>query len=378
MDYYKVLEVDKKASADEIKKSYRTLAMKYHPDKNPGNKEAEEKFKEISSAYEVLGDAKKRGEYDTRATFNSRMHGNPFAGGANPFANAFGGANPFGGSVNFDISEMFGQNQNQNMIQDIALPVNIDVYTMAFGKKREFNISVDVACSSCLGTGKAANARISVCTRCGGHGKTRSQNGFFSTISICQNCGGSGEVFDKCTKCNGRKVTATSKNILVEIPPGIKHGMSMILRGQGNSCASLNAYGNIIVHINAENHAFFNVRDEDIYTVVPVTFKQAILGDTVSTPSLYGSVSLTVPKETKSGSVFKLPGLGLPISPKSTTKGDMFVTVFIDIPKGISDELLESIKRLPDAGAIYEDVSKYNSISSVIDKELENFKDVKK
>jgi molecular chaperone DnaJ len=346
--------------------------MKYHPDKNPGNKEAEEKFKEISSAYEVLGDAQKRSEYDTRSTFNSGMSGNKFGGMPfNPFAGT-----PFEGSVNFDMSGLFGQ--NQNTIRDITLPVNIDVYTMAFGKKREFNISVDVSCPSCIGTGKAANAKVHVCTRCGGHGKTRVQNGPFSTISMCQSCGGSGEIFDKCSKCNGRKVTPTNKTILVDIPPGIKHGMSMILKGQGNSCASLNAHGNIVVCVNAENHPFFNVRNEDIYTVVPITFKQAITGDVVSTPSLYGSVSLTVPKETKSGSVFKLPGLGLPISPKSTTKGDMFVTVFIDIPKGISDELLESIKRLPDTGAVYEDVSKYNSISSIIDKELESFKDVKK
>lgn len=360
MTYYQVLEIDKKASEEEIKKAYRQMAMKWHPDKNPGDKEAEERFKEISAAYEILGDPTKKKEYDYRLAFGNGINGENLNGLGGVFGAFYGIKNPF-----------YGQQESP---RNIDVQMYVDIYTVAHGKKRDFAVNIEESCSTCLGSGKSANSKPRICLRCGGTGQISRANGFMITNSKCTECNGDGEKYEKCPTCNGKKVKQKEKRFSIDIPCGIRSGMMMTLKGQGNYCSSLNSKNDINVHIKIQPNNFFEVKNEDVYISMPVTFKQAILGDSMYISSLYGNVLFSIPPETKNGAIFKLDGLGLPIAPKSSIKGNMYVRVFVDIPKGVSESIKEIIKNIPEDGLKYENVELYNKINSSVNKELEEFK----
>lgn len=354
-DYYEILGVNKGANADEIKKSFRKLAMQYHPDRNPNDKEAEAKFKEINEAYEVLKDEQKRAAYD-------RFGHQAFSGGQ-------GGGNPFGGGFNFDFggaggfadifSEVFsefvggGRGRRQSYAQrgqDVRYNLSISLEEAFSGLEKEISIPSTETCEECHGHGTKDGKEAPVCANCGGSGKIRIQQGFFVVEQTCPHCKGSGRVVkDACSKCKGKGFINKQKNIKVKIPAGIEDETRMRIAGGGEAGIRGGESGDLYVFVSVKPHKLYEREGANLYTRIPISMCCAALGGTIEIPSIDGSkIELKIDAGAQSDQVVKIKNRGMPII-RSDRKGDLFVKLRVETPVNLSakqKELLEEFRAI--------------------------------
>lgn len=343
-DYYEVLGVAKTATDAELKSAYRKLAKKYHPDFNKDNKEAEEKFKEVNEAYEVLSNAEKRQKYDQFG--HAGVDPNFGAGGG-----GFGG---FGGFEDFDIGDIFGSffggggggfgggSRRNAPTRGESLRVNLilSFEEAAFGCKKEINVTRTERCSSCGGSGAEKGTSAETCQTCHGSGTVRTTRrtplGMVSSSGVCPTCGGSGKIIKTpCKKCGGTGKERAAKTFSINIPAGIDDGQTVPLRGEGNAGTNGGPNGDILVTVSVRPHHILTRDGTSIMCDVPITFTQAVLGAEIEVPTLDGKVKYTVPEGTQTGTVFRLRGKGVPVL-NTTRRGDQFVRVNIEVPKNLS------------------------------------------
>lgn len=355
-DYYEVLGLAKGADENEIKKAYRQLAKKYHPDMNPGDKEAEQRFKEVNEAYAVLSDPDKKAKYD--------QYG--FAGvdpNMGSGASGFGGFGGFGGfsdmGADIDLGDIFGsifgggttssRRRGPQRGDDIQLRLTLSFEEAAFGCKKEVMFSHVVSCTQCGGTGAAKGTQAETCTACGGKGQVRVQQrtpfGVMQSTHVCDACHGTGKIIkNPCNACRGSGVQRVSTQKTVTIPAGTYDGMMLAMRGQGNQGQNGGAPGDVILVISVRPHAIFQREDFDLYCEIPITFPEAALGAEIDVPTLEGSVKYRIPEGTQTGTTFTIKGKGIQqIGGKG--KGDLRFRVNVEVPRSLDKkqkELLQS------------------------------------
>lgn len=357
-DYYEVLGVEKTATDEELKKAYRKLAKKYHPDANPDNKEeAEAKFKELNEAYEVLSDKQKRSMYDQFGHNGPNGYANDFSGfsGFDGFSGGFNGA-----GVDFDLNDIFssffgggGRRTNRNgpvRGRDLKVHVEITFEEAAFGVSKEIVINRDEQCDTCKGTGSKPGTSAETCKVCGGRGTiTTMQNtilGSFQSSRTCDNCGGTGKVISSpCTECKGRGTVKKQRRIKVSIPAGIDNGQVISLNGEGEPGLRGGGPGNLYITVSVKKHAIFTRKGDSIFCDVHVTFPQAALGAIIDVPTLSGVEKFDLAEGTQTGSIFTLKGKGIK-NVNGRGIGDLYFTVIVDTPKRLNSEQRELIKKL--------------------------------
>jgi len=351
-DYYEVLGVQKDASKDDIKKAYRKLAIQYHPDKNPGNKEAEEKFKEATEAYEVLADDKKKQAYDQFGFEGVEGMGGP---SAHDFSQTFRGFEDifgdsgfsgifdtiFGGGGGGRRSGGGGPRQGANLRYDIEISFKDAV----FGTKVEIQYSKNDACPACKGSGAASGTGRKVCPTCKGTGQIRQSAGFFSMSSPCPSCGGQGEIIEKpCNECGGSGTQKKRQKIMVTIPPGIENGKRVVISRQGDTGPAGGPPGDLYVVIRIKPHDFFERQDEDLYCAIPISITQASLGAEIQVPTLDGkTIKVKIPAGIQNGKMIRIKNEGVPASGR---RGDLYLKLMVQIPSKLSKrgkELMEEL-----------------------------------
>ena len=356
-DYYEVLGVQKGASADEIKKAYRKLAVKYHPDKNPGNKEAEEKFKEAAEAYSVLSDADKRARYDQFGHSGVDGAGPDFSGGFGNlndilndlFGGGFGGFSGFGGGFGG-----FGGGQRQQRVQrgrDIRVRVKLTLEEIAHGVEKEISIEKSVPCPDCGGRGAKNSSDIKTCPACNGTGQVqRVVNSFLGqtvTYSTCQQCGGEGKIItNPCRTCNGSGLIRQRETIRVKIPAGVEAGMQLTIQGEGHAAKNNGINGDLLVVIEEQEHSDLKREGNNLFYTKVVSLADAILGAEVEIPYIDGTGRIKVEPGTQSGTVIKLRNRGLPTVNGYGGVGDLYVKIAVWIPKKLTKEEKEIIESL--------------------------------
>ena len=351
-DYYEVLGVSRGASEDEIKKAYKKMARKYHPDLNPGDKTAEEKFKEVNEAYEVLSDADKKARYDQYG--HAGVDPNFGAGG-------FGGG--FDGSFDFgDLGDIFGsffgggfgggRRTNPNAPQrgeSIRMSIAISFEEAAFGCEKAVTVERYETCDTCHGNGCAPGTSPEVCPDCHGTGtvqvRRQTSMGVFATSSPCPKCGGKGRIIHQpCKDCRGSGMVRKKKTIQASIPAGIDNGQTISIRGQGNAGKNGGPAGDLLITITVRPHELFRREGTSVLCEAPITFTQAVLGAELEIPTIDGKVKYTLPEGTQSGTTFRLKGKGIP-SINGRGRGDQYVTVYIETPKNLNKEQKEALKK---------------------------------
>ncbi|MDU4860008.1 MAG: molecular chaperone DnaJ [Terrisporobacter othiniensis] len=379
-DYYDVLGVGKSADATEIKKAYRKLAMKYHPDKNPGDKEAEEKFKEINEAYEVLSDETKRNNYDQFG--HEGVNGQGFGGAGGFGGQGFGGFDDIFGDI---FGDMFGggfgggrpRRRGPERGADIRQRINISFEEAAFGKKVQVKINRSEECDECHGSGAKPGTSKKTCPTCNGSGQVQSVQrtpfGNIASTRTCATCNGEGEVIDSpCSKCHGKGSIRKTKTIEVDIPAGIDEGQMIKLSGQGEFGTRGGPRGDLYIEVSVNVHQLFTREGYDVYLEMPITFAQATLGDEIQVPTLDGKVQYQVPEGTQTGTVFRLKGKGIP-KLRSNVRGDQYVKVTVEIPKKLNDKQKELVRQF--AKECGEEVhERQKSLSDKIDGFFKNLK----
>ena len=348
-DCYEVLGVPRDASEDQIKKAYRKSAMKYHPDRNPGDKDAEEKFKEATEAYEILSNPDLHQRYDQFGwdAFERGGGRNGFGGAGNidleeamrAFASAFGGGG-FGGGSFFE--SLFGSmggapHDRESRVRgsDLRYDLEIDFEEAAFGSRRELTLNIVEDCATCSGTGADENSKREKCSKCGGRGMVVSSNGFFQVRQPCPHCGGSGEsIRHPCRKCGGAGRVKTARKIGLSIPPGVDTGSRLRLAGKGEGGSRGGPDGDLFVVLHVRPHDLFSREGLDTHCEIPIPFHIAALGGEIQVPTLRGDVPLKIPAGTQPGKTFTLRGLGLP-DVRGGATGDHFVAVSIEVPDGL-------------------------------------------
>lgn len=351
-----MLEVQKGASDDEIKKAFRKQAKKYHPDLNPGNKEAEAKFKEVNEAYEVLSDKEKRARYDQYGFAGVDPNYGAGAGG-------YGGS-PFGQDIDLgDIFNSFfggfggGRTQrNQNVPRrgaDTEVSVTITFEEAAKGCKKEVSYQNVETCKDCNGTGAEAGTQLKSCPACGGSGQVTTQKrtpfGVVQTAQTCDRCSGKGKIIEKqCPKCSGKGRIRVNRSVTVTIPAGINQDQVLNVSGHGNSGFNGGPAGDLRVYINVKKHELFERKGDDVWCEIPITFAQAALGHEVTVPTLDGRVSYMVHEGTQPGDIFKLKGRGIPHL-NSRGRGDQYVKVIVEVPRNLTAEQKKLLKQFDEA-----------------------------
>jgi len=358
-DYYEMLGVSRGASDTDIKKGYRKLAKKYHPDVNPDNPEAEQKFKEVTEAYEILSDAQKRAKYDQfgHAAFEQG-----------------GGGGGAGGGFGFDMDDLFGgafgdlfgggggtRRRRNGPIQgaDIRQPVSLKFEEAAFGVEKEVTINSFDSCGTCHGSGAKSGTKPETCSRCNGTGQIKTvQNTLFGamqSVQTCDVCHGEGTTIkDKCNTCSGSGKVKSRKNISVTFPAGIDHGQTLRVSGKGDAGSKGGPNGDLLLAVYVEKHPIFERQDNDIYCKIPITFVQATLGTELSVPTLDGSVKLTIPEGTQTGSVFRLQNKGIPHIRNKKNRGVQYIEVYIEVPKGLKEKQKELLREFAEATGDYQ------------------------
>ena len=359
-DYYEVLGVERNADADTIKKAYRKAAIKYHPDKNPGDKEAEEKFKEAAEAYSVLSDADKKARYDQFGHAGVEGSGPDFSGGFGNlndilndlFGGAFGGG--FGGFSGFSGGFGGQRGQRQQRVyrgRDIRVRVKLTLEEIAKGVEKEISIEKNVPCSECGGKGAKNSSDIKTCPACQGSGQVqRVVNSFLGqtvTYSTCQQCGGEGKIISNpCRSCNGTGLVRKRETIKVKIPAGVEAGMQLTLQGEGHAAKNNGINGDLLVVIEEHEHANLKREGNNLYYTKVISVVDAMLGAEVSIPCLDGDYKIKVDAGTQSGEVVRLRGRGLPSVNGYGGTGDLYVKIAVWIPKKLSKEEKEIIESL--------------------------------
>jgi molecular chaperone DnaJ len=343
-DYYVVLGISREASDQELKSAYRKQALKYHPDRNPGDHAAEEKFKTASEAYQVLSDADKRAVYD--------RYGHAGLGGQ-----GFG-AGPFGGSV--DIGDIFGdlfgemfnvggnsqRGSRQRRGDDLRFDLTIDFEDAFFGIESEVKIRRLETCTTCQGRGSASGRGPTVCPQCQGRGQIRYQQGFFSVARACGSCGGAGSVItDPCQTCRGETRVAAELRLTVKVPPGVEDGTRIRYAGEGDAGKAGAARGDLYVVLAIRPHDFFERNGNDLHCVIPISFPQATLGAEFEMPGIDGAVQIKIPEGTQNGKELRIRGRGVPYL-NEKGHGDLIVKVLVQIPRKLSRAQRELVSKL--------------------------------
>jgi molecular chaperone DnaJ len=339
-DYYEVLGVERDASEKEIKKAYRRVAMKFHPDRNPDDKDSEEKFKEASEAYEILSDSQKRNAYDQYG--HDAVNGNAGHGaGAGNFSDIFGDVfgDIFGGGGG-------GRSRGPARGSDLRYNLDVDLEEAVKGTEVKIRIPTMVACKPCDGSGAKKGSSPVSCTTCGGIGQVRMQQGFFSVQQTCPNCRGKGKMIsDPCTSCYGQGRVEETKTLSVKVPAGVDTGDRIRLTGEGEAGPDGGPNGDLFVQINVREHKIFERDGKHLYCEVPISFTDAALGGELEVPTLSGRVKLKIPEETQTGKLFRLRGKGVaPVRGGST--GDLLCRVAVETPVNLTKSQKELLKQL--------------------------------
>lgn len=378
-DYYEILGLQKGASDEEIKKAFRKMALKYHPDRNPDNKEAEEKFKEVNEAYQVLSDPNKRSQYDQFGTtdFNggaggfggfdfSDFGGGGFGGFSDIFENIFGGGGGFSGRR---------RPNGPQRGADLEYTLRLKFDEAIFGVEKEISIDKNEKCEKCNGTGAKSGTSPVTCDKCGGSGQVKVQRntplGSFVSVGTCDKCGGQGTIIkEKCVHCGGKGTIRKRKKIKINIPAGVDTGNVLPIRGQGEPGKNGGPSGDLYVNIMVEPHPNFKREGINIYIDTHISFGKATLGAEIKVPTVDGSVKYKVPAGTQPGTVFRLKGKGVPrVNNKS--RGDQYVKVVVDVPKNLNEAQKKAILDFMEAsGEKYEGDKK----ESFVDKLKNSFK----
>ncbi|MDR2659864.1 MAG: molecular chaperone DnaJ [Spirochaetaceae bacterium] len=355
-DYYEVLGIQKGTSKEDIKKAYRKLAIQYHPDKNPGNKEAEEKFKEATEAYEVLSDDKKRAAYDQLGFAgvdgmggvqhdysNFKDFEDIFGGDISDFlGNIFGGG--MGGGAGRSRERAAGPRPGANLRYDLEIPFKDAV----FGTKVEIAYSRQETCPVCKGSGAESGSGKKICPTCNGAGQIRQSAGFFSLASTCHTCGGEGYVIEHpCKECNGAGTVKKRQKIMITIPPGVENGRRMVIRSQGDAGPNGGACGDLYVFIRVKPHEFFERSGANLYCAVPVSITQAALGGDLQVTTLdEKTLKVKIPPGSQNGKLLRLREEGVPVAGK---RGDFYIKLMVQIPAKLSAKgraLLEEFSKI--------------------------------
>jgi molecular chaperone DnaJ len=346
-DYYQILGVSRNASEDEIKKSYRKIAMQFHPDRNPGNKEAEEKFKIASEAYEVLRDPEKRGIYDRYGI--EGLKGSGFTGfrGFEDIFSTFGDI--------FEDFFGFGTTQRHRTRArsgaDLRYDVKISFHEAAFGKEHEVEIPKHVLCDVCNGTGAKPGTHPAHCPNCKGTGQVTRSQGFFTISTTCGHCRGEGKIIPHpCKACHGHGRVRQTKKLQVKIPPGVDTGSKLRIRGEGEEGERGGPPGDLFVFIYVEPHDFFSREGDDIICQIPISFPQAALGTDLEVPTLNGKKNISIPKGVEHGEILRIKGEGFP-KIRGYGRGDQIIQVIVKTPKNLTNRQEEILKE-------FEEISK--------------------
>ncbi|BED93037.1 MAG: molecular chaperone DnaJ [Candidatus Paraimprobicoccus trichonymphae] len=355
-DFYNVLEINKNASEDEIKKAYRKLAKKYHPDLNPGDKQAEKNFKEVSEAYEVLSDKGKKARYDQ---FGHAGVDPSYSAGGGGYSYSSG--NPFG--EEFDLGDIFssffggfgGNGSNSRGAKkgsDIQANVNISFEESAKGCSKNISYTCVDKCDNCNGTGNKSGTSPKTCPACKGRGQVtisqRTPFGVIQTTRTCDRCQGSGKIIsDPCKVCSGEGRVRKNKNLEIKIPAGINNEQILNIRNKGNTGINGGSTGDLHVYVKVSKHNIFERKDNDIWCTIPITFTQAALGATIIIPTLDGRVEYVIHEGTQNGDIFKLKNKGIP-NIYGKGQGDQYVKVHVEIPRNLSIEQKEILKKFGD------------------------------
>ncbi len=342
-DYYQVLDVQKNASEDELKKAYRRLAMKYHPDRNPGDKQAEDRFKEAKEAYEVLSEPQKRAAYDQfgHAGVEAAMGG--------------GGGGGFGGFGGFgDIGDIFesvfgggfrsGGNRGAFRGSDLRYDLTLSLEEVVAGTEVKIRLPTQVVCSTCDGSGAKAGTSPTTCRRCGGHGQVRITQGFFSVQQTCPTCRGTGKIIpEPCRACHGNGRVQEHKTLSVKIPLGVDSGDRIRLSGEGEAGNNGGPPGDLYVQINVRPHPIFTREDNNLFCEVPISIVNAALGGELEAPTLDGRIVLKIPTETQTGKVFRIRGKGVkPV--RGGLAGDLHCRIVVETPVNLTPRQKELLK----------------------------------
>jgi len=341
-DYYEILGIDRKASQDEIKKAFRKLARKYHPDLNPGDKTAEHKFKELNEAYEVLGDEKKRADYDQfgRSPFDTGGPGFDYRTYTSGDRFDFGGfgdifSDMFGTGRGFEEGDLRGP--------DLVMGIELTMEEAFYGVTKPITFNREINCSVCGGIGAETYQQ---CSACKGTGKITASKGFFKMSQPCNACGGSGrKVTKQCRSCNGKGRILHTESIKVKIPAGADSGSRVRLRGMGGTGQGKGTPGDLQIEITVRPHSLFTRKEDDLYLDLPVTFGEAALGAKIEVPTMDGATVMTLPSGSQSGQKFKLSGKGFPSS-RTGKRGNQFVTIKVAVPKTVSEREKEAIQEI--------------------------------
>jgi molecular chaperone DnaJ len=351
-DYYEVLEIPRNTSKDEIKKAYRRLAIKYHPDRNQGDKEAEEKFKEATEAYEVLADDKRRQAYDQFG----------FAG-----LEGLGGAPHDFGSVFREFEDIFGDfsgifdsffggsarrrsytRSSRRRGADLRYDLEISFVDAVFGKKVEISYIRNESCSACNGTGSDRGSGKKICPTCGGSGQVRRSSGFFSIATTCSTCNGEGEIIEHpCSECGGTGLVRNSRKLKVTIPAGIENGKRINIPGQGDGGTGGGSPGNLYVYVHIQPHEYFERDENDVYCMVPISITQAALGSEIFVSTLDDKkVRVKIPPGTQNGKVLRLRSEGIPNIHNPNRRGDMYIKIRVVVPTRLTNKEKQLLKEL--------------------------------
>lgn len=355
-DYYEVLGVERGAGIDDIKKAYRKIAVANHPDRNPGDKAAEERFKEATEAYEVLADDKKRQAYDQFGFAGVEGMAGGGGGGPQDYSHAFHDFEDIFGDFGGIFEQFFGggrrrggRRESVQRGSDLRYDLEISFEDAAFGTKAEVSYPKEVTCDRCTGSGAEPGSGSKTCPTCGGAGQVRRSSGFFSIASTCPTCGGEGTIVEKpCTKCGGNGLLKKNQKINVTIPAGVDDGRRIRIPEQGDSGPKGGPPGDLYVVLRVRPHEYFERDGHDVYCVIPITYSQAALGTELHVPTLEGKkVKVKIPSGTQNNKILRLRNEGIPQA-NSGRRGDMYIRILVTVPQRLSSRQKSLLKELAD------------------------------
>jgi molecular chaperone DnaJ len=362
-DYYEILGVEKSADAETLKKAYRKLAMQFHPDRNPGDSEAEEKFKEAAEAYEILSSADKRAQYDRfgHQAFQGGRGGGQQFHDMNDVFSQFGDifGDIFGGGGGFGQQQ--GRGRSRSSVRkgaDLRYITEVDLAEVVTGKEQQIEFDTESNCGDCNGSGAAKGSKATTCKVCGGAGQVVRQQGFFTMASTCHNCNGAGEVIETpCTTCKGKGRSQVKRKIKVTIPAGVDNGTRLRVNNEGEGGYRGGPNGDLLVEIRVNEHEVFEREGDHVFAELDVSYIQFLLGGNIKTDALDGEVEIHIPKGSKPAERIKVSGRGMP-SLRGSRRGDLYFSLNVEFPKKLSDDEEKLIRELAEISKTNVDAKK--------------------